>query len=429
MDRRIFMKSLAGGAALSVAALNELNAALYAGIEKLNRDFLAHPSPDGVYWDELSKYFMFQDKLVMMNNGTLGPMPESVFNTTLKYFRMQCADPYACYTYLPVKRVEVREKLARFVGASADEVAITRNTTEGMNLAAGGIDFVQGDEVIISSMEHPAGYHPWRIQEKRYGIKLVKVPLGVPPKSVDEIVDAFTNAITPRTKVISVSHTVYITGLIFPIKELSEITRERGILLIADSAHGFGMLELNLDELGADVFCSSPYKWGGAPTGTGLMYVRKDMQDKIWPQIVNTDWEEYDSAKRFECLGQRNDPLILGLGEAIDFYNIIHQNRIEARVKSLAAYLKQGLKSIPKVRLHTSEDPYLSAGLTAFSVDGADHQYIVDYIREKYNIVIRTIGRDEDKTSGIRISTPVYTNTGHIDKILEGIHHIARKKA
>lgn len=429
MDRRFFMKSLAGGTALSVAALNELNAAVYAGIEKLNRDFLKYPSPDGVYWDELSKYFFFQDKLVMMNNGTLGPMPESVFNTTLKYFKMQCTDPYACYTYLPVKRVEVREKLADFVNAPVDEVAITRNTTEGMNMAISGIDYEEGDEIIISSMEHPAGYHPWRIQEQRYGIKLIEVPLGVPSKSVDEIIDAFKKAIKPKTKVISVSHTVYITGLIFPIKELSEITRERGIILIADSAHGFGMLDLNLPELGADVFCSSPYKWGGAPTGTGLMYVRKEVQDKIWPQIVNTNWENYDSAKRFECLGQRNDPLILGLGEAIDFYNIIHKDRIEARVKSLAAYLKQGLKSIPKVKLHTSENPYLSAGLTAFSVDGFDHKYIVDYIREKYNIVIRTIGRERDNTSGIRISTPIYTNTGHIDKILEGINHIVRKKA
>ena len=152
------------------------------------------------------------------------------------------------------------------------------------------------------------------------------------------------------------------------------------------------------------------------------------MQDKIWPQIVSTNWENYDSAKRFECLGQRNDPLILGLGEALDFFNILHRDRVERRVKSLAAYLKQGLKSIPKVKLHTPVDPYLSAGLTAFSIEGIDHRYVVDYIREKYNIVIRTIGRDRDHTSGIRVSTPIYTNTGHIDSILEGVNHIARKK-
>jgi selenocysteine lyase/cysteine desulfurase len=177
-----------------------------------------------------------------------------------------------------------------------------------------------------------------------------------------------------------------------------------------------------------DVFASSPYKWCGAPTGVGLLYVRKEAQDKIWPCIASSGWDEEGSAKKFETLGQRADPLFFALDEAMDFQNAIGRDRIERRVKSLAAHLKKGLKSISRVRLHTSMDPYISGGLTAFSVEGIDPEKIVNYLREKYNLVIRTIGRDKDNTRGVRVSTHMYLSTKHVDMVLEGVDALARGK-
>lgn len=426
MERRNFFKYLVGGAAFTLYSLNKANAAIYQSIATLNEDYFQDESPDGPYWEAIAKHFIFQDDFIMMNNGTVGPMPKPVFNTLTKYFRIQATNPYDFYNFLPQKREEIRGRLARFINASPDEIVINRNTTEGMNLFANGLDIKEGDEVIISSHEHPGGIHPWKLKEKRYGIKVKEVTIGAPPKSVDEVIKAFKNAITPRTRVFSVSHTVYLTGLIFPVKELSELAHENNILVIADSAHGMGMLNIDVQQLGVDAFASSPYKWLGAPTGRGVLYVKKEIQDRLWPCIANSGWDTHENARKFETLGQRAVALTFALGEAVDFQNRIGKERIERRIKSLAGYLKKELKGIPKVRLHTSTDPYLSGGLTALSIEGVKPEKIVNYLREKYNIVIRTIGRDRDNTRGVRISTHIYISRKHIDMVLEGVNYLVR---
>jgi len=429
VSRRDFVKFFLAGSALSVYSLNKLNAAVYQSITSLNQKYIQDESPDGIYWDAIEKHFLFQDGVIMMNNGTVGPMPQPVFNTLIKCFKLQCTNPFEVYAFIPRKKEEVRSRLAKFINASPEEIVITRNTTEGLNFVANGLDLEEGDEVLLSSMEHPGGTHPWKLKEKRFGIKIREVPIGLPPKNVDEIVDAFQKAITPRTKVISISHTVYISGLITPLKELSEMAHEKGVLVLADSAHGIGMLNLDMKKLGIDFFATSPYKWLGAPTGVGLLYVKKEVQDKLWPTIVSSGWDTHQDARRYETLGQRADALTIALGEAIDFQNAIGKERIERRIKALAGYLKRELKKIPGVRLHTSENPYLSGGLTAFSIEGIEPAQLVNYVREKYNIVVRTIGRKEDKTYGVRVSTHIYISYKHIDMLIEGIRHLVHHRS
>jgi selenocysteine lyase/cysteine desulfurase len=347
----------------------------------------------------------------------------------MRCFKVQCTNPFDVYNFIPRKKEEVRYKLAEFIGASPDEIVITRNTTEGLNFVANGLDMAEGDEVLLSTMEHPGGTHPWKLKEKRYGIMIKEVPIGLPPESVEEFVGAFEKAITPKTKIISISHTVYISGLISPLKELSKMAREKGVLVLADSAHGIGMLDLDMKDLGVDFFATSPYKWMGAPTGVGVLFVRKEVQKELWPTIASSGWYTGKGARKFETLGQRADALTIALGEAIDFQNAIGRSRIERRIKALASYLKRELKTIPGVRLHTSEDPYISGGLTAFSIEGVDHLKVVDYVREKYNIVIRTAGSKEKGTYGLRVSTPIYVNYKHVDMLLEGIAHLVKHKA
>ena len=428
VTRREFVKYFVAGSALSLSALKELNASVYQSITSLNQKYIQDESPDGIYWDELRKHYLFEEGVIMMNNGTVGPMPKPVFNTLIRNFKVQCTNPFDTYNFIPRKIDEVRRKLAEFIGASTDEVVITRNTTEGMNFVASGLDLGEGDEVILSTMEHPGGTHPWRMKAKRYGIAIKEVPIGLPPKSVDEFVRAFEEKITPNTKVISISHTVYISGLISPLKELCKMAHENGVLVLADSAHGIGMLDLNMEELGIDFFATSPYKWMGAPTGVGVLYVRKDVQDKLWPTIASSGWDTHKNAMKFETLSQRADALTIALGEAIDFQNVIGKQKVERRIKALAGYLKKELKNIPGLRLHTSEDPYISGGLTAFSIDGVEPKKIVDFVRGKYNIVIRTVGSEEKGTYGIRVSTPIYVTYKHVDMLLEGIHHLVKNK-
>lgn len=428
LSRRDFVKYMVAGSALSVAALDKLNAEIYQSIKELDLKYIRDLAPDGRYWDAIRDKFMFQDGLIMMNNGTVGPMPKPVFNTLIKAFRVQATHPVDVYSYLPFKEDDVRRKVAAFIGASEDEVAIVRNTTEGMNFVANGLDMEAGDEVLMSSMEHPGGTHPWKIKEKRYGIKVTEVPIGLPPRSVDEFVGAFEQAITPKTRIISVSHTVYISGLMAPLKELCTMAHEKGLLVVADGAHAIGMLDLDMHDLGVDFYATSPYKWLGAPTGVGVFYVRKEAQDKLWPTICTSGWDRPGSARKFETLGQRAMALIIALGEAVDFQNYIGKTRIEKRVKSLAGYFKQELKSIRGARLHTSEDPYLSGGLTAFSIEGVEPLDIVEHVRQKYNIVIRTVGSKEKGTYGVRVSTHMYINHMEVDMLLQGIKKVAARR-
>jgi selenocysteine lyase/cysteine desulfurase len=421
LSRREFARFIVAGSALSLAALDELSAGVAQKIAALNQKYLDDEAPDGPYWEEIRGLYDFEDRFIMMNNGTLGPMPKPVFSALTRYFRVQVSNPFDSYNYLPTFREAVRAKLAAFVNASPDEVALTSNTTEGLNFVINGLDLKDGDEVLVSNFEHPGHLGPWKLKEKRAGIKIKQVDLAVTPKSVDEIVGAFAAAITPKTRLISVGHTVFITGLISPLKELSRLAHDKGLLIMADSAHGIGMLDLDMKALGIDFFASSPYKWLGAPTGIGLLYVRKEACDKVWPTVVSSGWETVQSAAKLDPSGQRADAMLFALDEALNFHNRIGKSRIERRIKALSARLKQGLAAIPGAKVNTPVDPYLSAGLTAVSLAGVEPDKLVDYLREKYNLVIRTMGSKEAGTYGVRVSTPIFVSTKEVDMVIEGV--------
>jgi len=429
LSRREFARFILAGSALSLAALDELNAGVYQKITALNQKYLDDEAPDGPYWDGIRALYDFEDGFIMMNNGTLGPMPKTVFNALTKYFSVQVSNPFDSYNHLPAIRESVRTKLAGFINASPDEVALTSNTTEGLNFVINGLDLEEGDEVLTSNFEHPGHLGPWTLKEKRAGIKLKKVDLPITPKSVDEIVGAFAAAITPKTRVIALGHTVFITGLISPLKELSQLAHDKGLLIMADSAHGIGMLDLDMKALGIDFFASSPYKWLGAPTGIGLLYVRKEACDKVLPTVVSSGWESVSTAAKLDPSGQRADAMLFALDEALNFNNRIGKSRIERRIKGLSARLKQELAKIPGVKVHTPTDPYLSAGLTAFSATGIDLGRLVDYLREKYNLVVRTTGSREAGTFGVRVSTPIYISTKEVDMVVEGVRTLVGHKA
>ncbi len=429
LTRRAFARALFAGSAVSLAALDELNAAIAQKITSLNQKYLDDEAPDGVYWEEIRKLYEFEDRFIMMNNGTLGPMPRSVFNTLTRHFRVQVTNPFDSYNYLPSFRESVREKLATFIGASPDEVALTSNTTEGLNFVINGLDLKAGDEVLMSNLEHPGHTGPWKLKEKRAGIVIKEVPLSATTKSVDEIVGAFAAAVTPKTRIISISHTVFITGLIMPLKELSRLAHDKGLFLLADSAHGIGMLDLDMKALGIDFFASSPYKWLGAPTGVGLLYVRKEAVDKVWPTVVSSGWETNAAASKLDPSGQRSDAMLFALDEALNFNSRIGKSRIERRIKALGSRLKQELAKIPGVKVHTPADPYLSAGLNAFSMGGSLESKLVDYLREKHNLVVRTTGSPQAGTYGVRVSTPIYVSTKEVDLVIEGVRTLLSHKA
>lgn len=425
MDRRNFVKNIMGGFALAAFSANKLNASIYKRINEMTQKVPLDESPDGVFWDYVAKQYMFEEGLIMMNNGTIGPMPRTVFNTLMKYYKVQATNPYLVYEKFYPFIEDARLKAAKFIKALPDEIALVRNTTEGLNYVANGLDMKPGEEVLMSNLEHPSGTNPWKLKEKRVGIKIKEVKLNSPPKDKNEILNAFNDAITPNTRIIHISHTIYQNGLIPPLKELSKLAHDKNLLIVADAAHGIGMMELDMHELGADFYATSPYKWAGAPIGAGIFYVRKESMDTIWPTIVSGGWDSMAGARKFDCLGQISEPILIALTEALHFLDNIDMKRVDRRIKSLSYYLKTEAAKIPGVTVYTPMDPALSAGLNVLSLKDVKSDYIVNYLLERYDLVIRTIFREKD---AIRISTPIWINHKHIDMILEALKYLGAKK-
>jgi selenocysteine lyase/cysteine desulfurase len=381
-------------------------------------------TPNEAYWWKVRSQFNVVDGLTYMNNGTLGPMPRVVFEANDRYLREIMEDPTNGGRAEEVDKV--REKVAQFVGVTADEIALTRSTTEGMNIFAHGFDWKAGDEVLYCTHEHGGGRGPFLNLEKRVGIKIVTIEVPSPPQGIDQIVGLFEKAITPRTKMIMVSHITYVTGLVMPIKELADLAHRRGLLLSVDGAHPLGMMDLDLKATGVDHYAAAGQKWLLCGTGTGVCYVKRDVQERIWA-LMGPPGDPKRGARKYEAFGQRDVPSVLGMSAALDFQLAIGKKNIEARDRALSTRLRAGLKDIPGVKLWTSNDPALSAGLTLFSVRDIPMANVVKAVMERDRIFIRTMGTGN--LNACRASTHMYNMPEEIDRLINSVKYVAENSA
>ncbi len=387
---------------------------------------------DEAYWLKVRSQFDLIDGLTFMNNGTLGPVPRVVQDAQRRTAREIAQDPTDGYRFADVD--VVRDRIAAFTGAESDEIAVMRSTTEGMTVFARGLTWAEGDEVLMCSHEHFGGKGPYYSLRDQFGITINVIDVPSPPESVEQTVDLYERAITPRTKVIVVSHITYVTGLVMPIKELSQMAHRHGVLVSADGAHPLGMLDLDLHDLECDHYAGAGQKWLLAGTGTGVCYVRKDVADRLHA-FVAADMEHetpemqalletfFSGAKKFETFGQRHVPSALGMASAIDLQETIGTRNIEARVRQLSERLRAGLQEIPGVKLWTSADPRLSAGLTLFSIHDLPMEQIVKGIMERDRIYIRTM--TTGNLNAVRASTHLYNTPEEVDRLLDGVRHVA----
>ncbi|HLJ88984.1 MAG TPA: aminotransferase class V-fold PLP-dependent enzyme [Candidatus Angelobacter sp.] len=371
------------------------------------------------FWEALREQYLIPKDEVYLNNGTVGSSPwpvlKGVFNSFLETEKMDQEDPeqYPIWGYEPY--VVYRDALAQFVGATRDQIALTRNATESNNYIANGLDLRAGDEVLISDQEHPGGEEPWNLRAKRYGIVVKKFELPKPPKNAAEILNRINDAITPRTRIIFVSHISTVTGVVLPVKEIAALARSKGIISALDGAHVTGMMRLNINELGCDLYTSSPHKWLQAPKGSGFLYLRDGaIMSKLWSTIATHGWDEPQlQAERFQHIGSSNVPLIAGLRAAIEFATWIGMDRIEKRHRELAdliyaEMMKRGAES------WTSPDPALRCGIVTVNVPPAKMPDLEYWMWKQHKIRIR--GGAPHK---VRLSTPYYLQKKDIQRFLE----------
>ena len=375
---------------------------------------------DEAYWWKVRSQFNILDGMTFMNNGTEGPVPRVVVEANEKFFREIAENPSNNYRREEVDGV--RGIVAKFVNANPDEIALTRSTTEGMNLFTHGLDWKAGDEVIYCNHEHGGGIGPYTTLTKRIGIKPVIINIPSPPESIDQIVSLYEKAITPRTKVIMVSHMTYVTGLVTPVKELADLAQRRGLLISVDGAHPLGMMDLDVKAMNVHHYAAAGQKWMMCGTGTGVCYVRRDIQARIWP-LMGPPGEPKDGAKRYEAFGQRDVPSVLGMTAAVELQNAIGKPNVEARVRYLSTRLRAGLKQIPGVKLWTSEDPKFAAGLTLFSVRDIPMENIQKAILARDRIYIRTM--TTGNLNGVRAATHIYNMPAEVDHLIASVKHVA----
>jgi isopenicillin-N epimerase len=425
LDRRQFLSTAATGFAASMAFGGKLLAQLDRMPPLPDRTELEN-NEDG-YWAEIRQQFLIPEDEVYLNNGTVGSSPAPVlraifdgYNTTEK---MDQHDPedYPIWGYASWN--EFREPLAAFVGCSHDEIALLRNATEANSYIANGVDMKPGDEVLMTDQEHPGGEHPWDLKAKRYGIVIRKVTLPRPVKDTAQVLNLFNDAITPRTRVMFFSHITTFSGVVLPAKELCALAKTKGILSAVDGAHVIGMMRLNLREIGCDMYSSSPHKWLMATKGTGFLYVRDEVIDRLWNTIATEGWDDPQiRAERFQRVGSSNVPALWGLRASIKLANDIGMERIERRHRQLADYVleqmqKRGAES------WTSPDPALRCGIITVNTPPVPRLDLENWLWQTHKIRIR--GGDPNK---LRLSTPYYLQKKDIDRFLEKFDQYKREK-
>lgn len=418
LNRRNWLRqSILTTAGVALLAPTDLSA-LSARQENLV-DRLSVPGADEGYWEMVKSQFTFAPGLTYFNNGSLGACPDHVVKATNDFRRMLDSFP-SKYMWggWDDQKEGVREKVAKNFNVSPETIALIHNTTEGMNLVASSMDFAAGDEVLLSSHEHPSARVPWKYWQESKGVVLKDVELPLLPESREEIVDRFRQAITPKTKAISIVHVTNTNGMRLPVKEISAMAHERGILVAVDGAQSMGMFRIDLEDLGCDFYTASSHKWLFSPKGMGVFYARPQVQKLLKPLIVARKWEDR-SIRRFENYNTRNLPELLGLGTAMDFRELIGQDRIETRTFELKHYLRDQLAEDDRFALKTPASDDLSAGIQTIEVLGENVNDVKDRLFDDHGIdcrPMRTFG-----INGVRISLAIYCTKGDVDGLVAAL--------
>lgn len=428
LNRRSFLSS---SLATSLAASTTLawRGKLWAQLESLPAhlpDRALYDSDQDAYWRELRNQYLIPADEVYLNNGTVGSSPAPVLRAVFEGYetseKMNQADPedYPIWGYGPWN--EFRDPLAAFVGCNRDEIALLRNATEANSYIANGIDLKAGDEVLMTDQEHPGGEHPWDLRAKRYGIVVKKIVLPKPIINPDQILSLFDAYMTARTRVVFFSHITTVTGVVLPAKQICALARGKGIISAVDGAHVPGMMRLNLHDLGCDMYSSSPHKWLQAPKGSGFLYVRDEMIDRLWNTLATEGWDDVKlRAERFQRIGSSNVPALWGLRASIQLANDIGMERIEKRHRQLCDYIltamvKRGAQS------WTSPDASLRCAIATVNVPPIVRMALENWMWKEKKIRIR--GGDPNK---LRLSTPYYLSKQDIDRFLDAFDEYKKK--
>lgn len=369
------------------------------------------------YWKSVREQFVMPPDLAVMNAANLCPASRPAVEALLAETGSVDRDPsQQNRTKYPGTKEETRRRLAAFFRVTPEEIVITRNTSEANNLVSNGVELKPGDEVLVFSDNHPCNFVAWNEKAKRFGYTVVTVKQVNPHPGLEYYIDAFTKAMTPRTKVVALTHLTSTVGDLMPVAEICRIARERNILSLVDGAQSFGLLDVDLSAIDPDFYSGSGHKWPCSSREAGVLFINKRSHSKIWPTIYSAYPGGIGISRTFEGFGQRDDATHVALGEALAFQTKVGRPDIEKRSRALATQIKEGLAKIDGIKVWTSPVAERSAAVVSFLPGPLDAQKVANALYQKDRIGVTTRG-GEDRP-GIRVSPHFYNSPAEVDRFV-----------
>jgi selenocysteine lyase/cysteine desulfurase len=429
-NRRKFLQR--AGAFSATAFLSTLSQSSWAkNLESALKD-AENLSPDELateedFWYYIQQSFSVSPYLINLNNGGVSPAPKTVQDAMKRYYDL-CNEAPSFYMWreLDKGREPLRKNLAKLAGCSSEEIAINRNSSEGLETVIFGLQLKPGDEVVATKQDYPNMINAYRQREIRDGIKMVWINLELPSEDEDYLVQQFVKAFTPRTKVVHVTHIINWNGQILPVRKIADEAHKRGIEVVVDGAHSFAHFNFSIPDLGADYFAASLHKWLYAPIGSGMLYVKKEKIKNIYPLFATSDNPLKDDIRKFEALGTRPFFIEQAIGKAIEFHDMIGIERKEKRLHYLKNYWMEKVKDLPGVTLNTSLHPKWGCAIGNIGVEGRKPQELDGFLLEKHKVHVVAI--EWKNIKGIRVTPNVYTTTKNLDVLVEGVKEFIKRR-
>jgi selenocysteine lyase/cysteine desulfurase len=423
--RRHFMRSVFAATAAIPALKNDGVTRILRTVRAADTGDPTAVAEDEEFWREIRRAFDIDHGLINLNNGGVAPSPRVVQEALLRYLTVSNQAPaITMWAWIEPEIESVRRRLAGSFGCDPEEMAITRNASEALEIVQLGLPLQRGDEVLTTTQDYPRMITTWKQRERRDGIVLKQIPFPVPPPSLDDLASRIEQAITPRTKVIHFCHITNLTGQIFPVRKICQLGRARGIEVIVDGAHAYAHFPFTRDELDCDYYGTSLHKWLTAPIGTGFLYVRKEKIEKLWP-LMAAPPDLNGNIRKFEEIGTHPAANHNAIAEALDFYDAIGPERKAARLRFLRDRWARRLEKLPGVKLLTSYDPTQSCGLASFTPGALDVGKVTAYLYDKQRIIVTPIVHPEFNC--LRITPNVYTTAAEIDRFADVMEDLLRK--
>ncbi|NBC02357.1 MAG: aminotransferase class V-fold PLP-dependent enzyme [Bacteroidetes bacterium] len=426
INRKQFLKRMGGTAAAMTVApfLNLENSEAVAKDLKQYSGSLDEIARNEDFWHTVQHAFTVDRSLINLNNGGVSPAPEMVQSAMKRHLdSMNEAPVYTMWRVLEPQKEAVRERIAGNFGVDPEEIAITRNASEGLQICQFGFDLEEGDEVLTTTHDYPRMINTFKQRERREGIKLKQFSLPIPAEDDDEIVRLFEENITPNTKLILMCHIINITGQILPVKEVVNMAREKGIPVIVDGAHSYAHWDFDHSDLDCDYYATSLHKWLFAPIGSGMLYVKKDKIEDLWPLMAAPE-QKSDDIRKFEEIGTHPIANFLAIAEALTFHQTIGPKRKGARMKYLTDVWVDRLIDHENFVLHTSRDPKYACGIATAQIKGIDSRDLSNYLWDEHHILVTPIMHAEFE--GIRVTPNVYTTMEELDRFSMAMREVLK---